>query len=89
MESGVYSCYIVRCSDGTYYCGISNDVTRRILVHNSGRGSKYVRGRLPVVLVYVERCGNKSDALRREYEIKRMSRLQKGVLIGMCDKNKT
>ena len=77
----MYSCYLLRCVDGSYYCGISNDVSRRILVHNSGKGSKYVRSRLPAVLVYVEVCGSKSDALKRERQIKRMSRQQKILLI--------
>jgi putative endonuclease len=86
MANTIYSCYIVRCSDGSYYCGISNDVTARILTHNSGRGSKYVKSRLPVVLVYVEQCGSKSEALRREYQIKQLSRSEKVRLIDMCDK---
>ena len=77
----MYSCYLLRCVDGSYYCGISNDVEARILVHNSGRGSKYVRSRLPAVLVYVERCGNKSEAMKRERQIKSMSRQQKIQLI--------
>ena len=77
----MYSCYILRCIDGSYYCGISNNVSRRILVHNSGRGSKYVRSRLPAVLVYVEECGSKVDALRRERQIKSMNRQQKILLI--------
>ena len=77
----MYSCYILRCVDGSYYCGISNNVTRRIFVHNSGKGSKYVRSRLPAILVYVEECGSKSDALKRERQIKRMSRHQKILLI--------
>ena len=77
----MYSCYILKCIDGSYYCGISNNVSRRILVHNSGRGSKYVRSRLPAVLVYVEECGSKKDALRRERQIKSMNRQQKILLI--------
>ena len=77
----MYSCYLLRCVDGSYYCGISNNVDARILVHNSGRGSKYVRSRLPVVLVYVEECGNKSEAMKRERQIKSMSRQQKIQLI--------
>ena len=72
-----YSCYLLKCSDGSYYCGISNDVPARVLTHNKGKGSKYVRTRLPAVLVYMEKCGSKSEALRRELEIKRMSRQQK------------
>ena len=81
MVTIVYSCYILRCVDDSYYCGISNNVTRRVLVHNSGKGSKYVRSRLPAVLVYVEQCGSKSDALKRERQIKRMNRQQKIKLV--------
>lgn len=76
-----YSCYILRCSDGSYYCGISNNVPRRVLVHNSGKGSKYVRSRLPAVLVYEEVCSSKRDALRREIQIKSMNRMQKIKLV--------
>ena len=76
-----YSCYILKCSDGSYYCGISNNVTRRVLVHNRGKGSKYVRSRLPAVLVYTEECGSKSDALKRERQIKSMSRQKKVDLV--------
>ena len=77
----MYYCYLLRCVDGSYYCGISNNVDARVLVHNSGKGSKYVRSRLPAILVYEELCGSKGDALRREVEIKSMSRVQKILLI--------
>ena len=77
----MYSCYLLKCVDGSYYCGISNNVDGRVLVHNRGKGSKYVRSRLPAVLVYVERCGSKVDALRRERQIKSMNRQQKIQLI--------
>jgi predicted GIY-YIG superfamily endonuclease len=73
--------YIVRCSDGTYYTGVTNDVDTRIAVHNSGRGAKYTRTRLPVSLVYAEPAGARGDALRRELEIKRMTRHHKDRLI--------
>lgn len=72
---------MLRCADGSYYCGISSDVHKRVDVHNSGKGSKYVRSRLPAILVYVEECGRKSDALRRERIIKKMSRIYKIKLI--------
>lgn len=81
ISKKLYSCYILRCCDGSYYCGISNDVTRRVLVHNSGKGSKYVRSRLPATLVYEELCGSKSDALMREVEIKSMNKQQKIKLV--------
>ena len=77
----MYYCYLLKCSDGSYYCGISNNVDARVLVHNKGKGSRYVRSRLPAVLVYVEECGSKVDALRRERQIKSMNRQQKIQLI--------
>ena len=77
----MYYCYLLRCVDGSYYCCISNNVDARVLVHNRGKGSRYVRSRLPAVLVYKEHCGSKGDALRRKREIKSMSRQQKIQLI--------
>ena len=73
--------YMVRCSDGSLYTGSAADVTRRIALHNSGRGAKYTRGRRPVCEVYREPCGDRSAALRREAAIKRMTREQKLALV--------
>ncbi len=73
----MWSVYIVRCSDSTLYCGISNNVAKRVSCHNSGRGAKYTKTRRPVNLVYTEECGTRSSALKREYVIKKMSRKQK------------
>ena len=73
--------YILRCKDNTLYTGITTDVARRLDVHRSGKGAKYTRGRCPLELVYQESCGNHSDALRRELEIKAMSRKQKEEMI--------
>lgn len=73
--------YIVQCSDGTLYTGWTNDVPARIAAHNSGNGAKYTRSRRPVLLLYEEELPTKQDALRREYEIKRMTRKQKLCLI--------
>jgi predicted GIY-YIG superfamily endonuclease len=72
--------YIVRCSDGSLYTGSAIDVEERIKLHNSGRGAKYTRGRGPVALVYSEDAGSRGDALKREAEIKRLSRKQKEKL---------
>jgi putative endonuclease len=69
--------YIVECSDGTLYTGWSSHWEKRIERHNKGRGSKYTRSRLPVRLVYLELADGKSEALRREVEIKNLSRTQK------------
>ena len=76
-----YWVYIVSCSDGTLYTGITTDVERRLNEHNSGRGAKYTRSRLPVTLSYRELAADKSSALRRELEIKSMSRGGKLALI--------
>lgn len=81
MRTRDHFCYIVQCVDGTYYTGYTNDIDKRIRAHNSGRGAKYVKTRLPVVLVYVERYDSKVEAMRREYVIKRMTRRQKTILV--------
>ncbi len=70
-----------RCADGTLYTGYTDDPVRRTKVHNAGKGAKYTRARLPVELVYQEACADKSAALRREYEIKQLTRVQKLKLI--------
>lgn len=74
--------YIVECSDGTYYTGYTNHVERRMQTHNCAKGAKYTRGRLPVQLRYVECAIDKGTALRREREIKKLSRSGKEWLIG-------
>lgn len=76
--------YIVKCNDDTLYTGWTTDLKRRIKCHNSGKGAKYTRCRLPVELVYFEEYEDKSTALKREYEIKQLSRSKKLLLI---DKN--
>jgi putative endonuclease len=72
--------YMLRCADGTLYTGSTDDVARRLAVHNAGRGAKYTRGRLPAVLVYSEDCGSRAEALRREAAIKKLSRTEKLML---------
>jgi len=77
-----YFIYILRCSDNTLYTGISTDVTRRILEHNSSeKGAKYTKIRRPVELVYTEKSENRSSASKREYAIKKLSRKEKLELI--------
>ena len=73
--------YIVKCSDGTYYTGYTNDLEKRLLAHNAGKGAKYTRNRLPVEMVYFEEYEDKSEAMKREYAIKRLTRKQKEKLI--------
>ena len=76
-----YSVYIVKCNDGTLYTGISNNVDNRVTKHNSGKGAKYTKTRRPVCLVYTKVIGTKSDALKEEYRIKQLSRLEKLKLL--------
>ena len=75
-------CYLLECVDGTLYCGITNDLDKRLAAHNAGEGAKYTRSRRPVKLAYVEACAGKSAALKRECEIKRLNRKQKLALSG-------
>ena len=79
----IYYVYLVECRDKSLYCGITNDLEKRIEKHNNGTGAKYTRSRRPVKLVYVEEYPTKSLALKREYQIKQMSREQKIVCILM------
>ncbi len=73
--------YIIKCSDNTLYTGWTNDLDKRLLAHNQGRGAKYTRSRTPVTLVYFEEFQDKQAAMRREYEIKQLSRSEKEALI--------
>ena len=66
----VWLLYILRCGDGSLYTGIAVDVQARLAMHRSGKGAKYTRGRGPLELVYTEVCGSRSDALKRELEVK-------------------
>lgn len=81
MSDIIYYAYMLRCADGTLYSGYTNDLTRRLAVHNSGRGAKYTRSRRPVELVYWQEFADKSAAMRREAELKRLSRAAKEALI--------
>jgi len=80
-NSAVHFVYIVRCRDGTLYTGYARDPQHRAKVHNSGRGARYTSGRLPVTLAYSEPFDSKSEALRRECELKSWSRAKKEALI--------
>ena len=73
--------YIVECADGTYYCGYTNDLEKRIETHNRGKGAKYTKPRLPVVLVYFEEFETKEEAMSREWHLKQLSHAQKKALI--------
>ena len=76
-----YFVYIVVCKNEELYTGYTNDIDKRVETHNSGKGAKYTKTRLPVKLVYSEQFENKSEALKREYKIKSLSRIEKLKLI--------
>lgn len=78
---GDWRVYIVRCADGTLYTGIATDLAARIACHNSGKGAKYVRSRLPVEPVWSEKAKTRSEAQRREAEIKRWPKAKKERLV--------
>ena len=80
MEKKHYT-YMLRCADNTIYSGYAIDIEKRLQVHNSGKGAKYTRTRLPVELVYYEKFSTKSEALRREFEFKKLTRKEKELLI--------
>lgn len=76
MENNHYF-YVLKCRDGSFYGGYTNNLRRRIEMHNSGKGAKYTRGRTPVELLYHQVFSNKSDALKAEWEFKSWSRKKK------------
>lgn len=73
--------YILKCSDGTFYTGWTNDLEKRLKAHNEGKGAKYTKARRPVTLVYYECFFSKEEAMKREYEIKHLTRKKKEKLI--------
>ena len=77
----MYYVYMLSCGDGSLYTGWTNDLDARVALHASGRGCKYTRSHLPVVLVYAEECGSEHDARSREWHIKRLTRKEKLSLI--------
>ena len=80
-EERKYYVYIGRCNDSTLYTGYTVNLKKRLDSHNSSNGAKYTRGRLPVSLIYYEKFGSASEALKREYQIKNMTRKQKLKMI--------
>ncbi len=76
-----WTVYILRCSDGTLYTGITNDLDRRVSEHETGQGAKYTKGRGPFRLVYNETCQGRGEASTRENEIKSLSREEKLRLV--------
>lgn len=80
MEKKYYT-YLLSCSDKSLYCGYTTDLTKRLKAHNSGKGAKYTKARRPVQLVYHEVYALKSEALRREAQIKKLTRQKKLMLV--------
>ncbi len=78
--------YVARCRDDSLYCGIARDVEARIAEHDAGTGAKYTRGRGPLEVLIVRRCRDKSKALRLEYAIKQLTRLEKEALVDARDR---
>ncbi len=73
--------YVLRCGDGSLYTGWTNDLKQRLAAHQSGKGAKYTRGRLPIDMVYYEELPDKSTALKRENELKNLKKAEKELLI--------
>jgi len=86
MADKPWSIYIVECSDGKLYTGISNNVAKRVDAHSRGKGCRFTRYRYPVKLVYQELCGTKSDARKREIRVQKLQRYQKLRLIVFYNK---
>jgi len=77
----MYFLYILQCSDNTLYTGITNNLENRMKTHKEGKGSKYLRGRMPFVVVHIEEFPDRSSASKREFEIKSYSKIEKLKLI--------
>ncbi|MBA3701029.1 MAG: GIY-YIG nuclease family protein [Planctomycetes bacterium] len=75
--------YLLRCRDGSLYCGWTDDLERRVTTHNAGKGARYTRSRKPVRLVWSEELADRSAALKRELAVKRLTRAQKLALAGL------
>ena len=76
-----WTVYLLRCADETLYCGCTNNLQKRLKAHNSGQGAKYTRARRPVALVWQEEQPDRSAALRREAQIKKLTPAEKLALI--------
>jgi putative endonuclease len=76
-----FYCYMLECKDGSFYTGWTKDLEKRLAAHNSGKGARYTRSRLPVKLVYFEELDSQSDAMRREREIKKEDHVFKNNLV--------
>jgi len=77
--------YMLRCADGSLYTGWTNDLEKRVAIHNGGTGAKYTRGRRPVSLAYFEEFATKEEAMKREAAIKKLSKAEKEKLVKKHD----
>ena len=73
--------YILKCADGSFYCGWTNDIEKRLAAHNAGKAAKYTRSRRPVELVYYETFSTRQEAMSREFHIKKLTRQEKMKLM--------
>jgi putative endonuclease len=80
-KAAAWLLYVLKCRDGTLYTGITTDITRRLTEHNNGSASRYTRSRFPVKLIFSEPCRDRSQALKEEYAMKRLSRKEKKAYI--------
>jgi len=78
---GTWFLYLIRCKDGSLYTGITTDVDRRFAEHQSGKGAKYLRGKTPLTLVFQQKIGSRSAALKAEASIKKLSKVEKEAII--------
>ncbi|MGE6632339.1 GIY-YIG nuclease family protein [Bacillus sp. NPDC077027] len=81
MEENRHYFYVLKCADGSLYAGYTNDLEKRLLTHNSGKGAKYTRARLPVELFYFECFSTKREAMQQEYFFKTLTRRKKDIYI--------
>lgn len=86
-REGNFFVYIVQCRDGSYYTGFTNDIESRVTLHNSGKGAKYLKGKLPVKLVYSKEYRYYKNALKGERKIKKLTRSEKEKLIEIFNAN--
>lgn len=86
-REGAFYVYIVQCTNGHYYTGYTNDLEARIKLHNSGHGAKFLRGKLPVVLVYSKEYKYYKNALNAERNLKKLTRAQKEELLRIHERN--
>jgi putative endonuclease len=82
MKNKKWYFYILRCKDSSFYCGITNNLKERISEHNSGKGAKYTKSRVPVKMIHFEEFPDKSSACKREIEVKGWRKEKKEALVG-------